>query len=82
MEASVKQGDGKVWVSLLHTLAHETGNSAGTVRIRIQDSLLRVSRAECFPRGRVNLEREGGETLVQAEELPEFSIITLMGEDA
>ena len=30
----------------------------------------------------MNLEREGGETLVQAEELPEFSIITLMGEDA
>ena len=82
VEASVKQGDGKVWISLLHTLAHETGNSVGTVRIWIQDSLLRVSWAECFPRGRVNLEREGGETLVQAEELPEFSIITLMGEDA
>lgn len=41
--------DGKVWISLLHTLAHETGNSAGTVRIRIQDSLLRVSGQSAFP---------------------------------
>lgn len=41
--------DGKVWVSLLHTLAHETGNSVGTVRIRIQDSLLRVSGQSAFP---------------------------------
>lgn len=80
VEASVKQVDGTLCVSLLHTLAHETGSPAGEARVRIRDSFLKVDRAECFPHGLIALEREGRDTVVRGAQLPEFSIITIYSE--
>lgn len=79
VEVSVKQVEEAICLSLLHTLAHETGSPAGKVRIRISDSLLKVRRAECFPSGQVTLRREADGMIVYAEELPELAVLTLSG---
>lgn len=80
VEASVKNVDGSICISLLHTLAHETQSPAGCVRIRISDELLRAGQAACFPSGQITLEKGQNETVICAAELPEFTVITVKGE--
>lgn len=77
VEASVKKEEETIFISLLHTLAHETLSPAGTVRIRISDRLLKGKAADCFPAGRITITHEGNETVVSAEELPEYAVITI-----
>lgn len=73
----VKKSEDTVYISLLHTLANETLSPAGPVRIRVSDQLLKVNTADAFPAGGITLVREGNETIVTAEGLPEFAVITL-----
>ena len=78
VEASVKQVEGNVCVTLLHTTMHETNSPAGPATIRLSGRLLpTASRVSVFPSGEVTLERDGADTLITAANLPELAVITV-----
>lgn len=77
VEASVKTADENIYVSLLNTLAYETQNCAGELKIKLSSSLLNFGSAECFPCGKLSCELKNDAVVITASELPEFSIVTV-----
>lgn len=80
VEASVKRVDETICVSLLNTLAHETLAPAGTTKIWIKEGLMNVTSASVYPDGQVAVEQVPGGSVITADGLAEFAIVTVTGD--
>ena len=78
-EISVRKAEDSLCISLLHTTMHETNSPAGPARIRLPKDFFPAQKASVFPRGNVTLEKDAASTVITAQELPEFAVITLQG---